>query len=168
MFSLLHPFLLLLSPLSVPSSVARWTLCGQFVSLSLQKIVQMVFLGVFSGLMFSQTSDVNGSRSSRGQCKGCPLLAVTLSNRTPDGSSHRGRLKKHPLLPRKVLYPGESMKIIAFTANMENTSLSTTSKEDGVNWRAKVFSRYSLAPVCYYFSQLSGTPKQSKHVYSCL
>lgn len=75
--SLLRPSPLLLNPLKCPALAPRQTLCGRFGSPSIQKIDRMVSLSVFSGLMFCQTSDSSGSRTSRGQCKGCPLLAMT-------------------------------------------------------------------------------------------
>lgn len=91
-----------------------------------------------------------------------PVGNDMLSAKTPDGSGQMGKLKKNPLLPGKALcrQPGENTRIIEFTANRENTSLGTTTKEDGVNWTARASASYSLAPVHYYFSHLSGTLRQ--------
>lgn len=70
-----------------------------------------------------------------------------------------GKLKKQPLLSGKALcrHPGKNMRIVEFTANRDNTSLSTTTKEDRVNWTARASASCSLAPVHYYFSHFSGT-----------
>lgn len=57
------------------------------------------------------------------------------SGKKTDWSNQVGKVKKHLLLPGKVLcrHPEENTRIIEFTANRENTSPSTTTKEDGLN-----------------------------------